>query len=154
MIGTDVAVVGCILALAVVAGLVAHEWSHALVLRLAGVDYDVIYFPGRTDGVLGLLASCPWAVVRPRPAGSEPPWPFRLAALAPFLLAVPVFGLGVSGYVTAETPIVAAGAIGWLACAIPSPQDFAVVFHAHRVLETESAPDTEPNAASHASRAD
>ncbi|WP_265111737.1 hypothetical protein [Halosolutus halophilus] len=154
MIGTDVAVAGCVLAAGVVAGLVAHEWSHALVLRLTGVDYDITYVPGRVNGVVGLLASCPWAVVHPRPAGSEPAWPFRFAALAPFLLAVPVLGLGFGGYLTTETPIVAAGAIGWLACAIPSPQDFAVVFHAHRVLESESAHESEPNAASHASRAD
>ncbi len=136
MIGLDVVVAGCVLALAVGIGLIAHEWSHAAVLRLSGVDYEICYFPGRTEGVGSVLASCPWAVVRPQPTGTEPAWRFRLAALAPFCLALPVLGLGIGGALTAETPIVAAAAIGWLACSIPSPQDFAVVFYAHRAIET------------------
>lgn len=148
MIGTDVAVAGCALAIAVVGGLVAHEWSHALVLRLTDIEYEVSYFPGRTDGFLGFLASCPWAAVRPQPTGTESAWLFRLAALAPFALTLPVFGLGVGGYLTTEKPIVAAAAIGWLACSIPSPQDFSVVFHAHRLLEAEAS------AASHSPRTD
>lgn len=139
MIGLDVVVAGCALALAVVGGLVAHEWSHALVFRLTGVEYELSYLPDRTDGFVGLLASCPWAAVRPQPTGTEPAWLFRLAALAPFCLAVPVFGLGIGGYLTAETPIVAVTAIGWLACSIPSPQDFSVVFYADRILKTETA---------------
>ncbi|OAQ52544.1 hypothetical protein HTG_13045 [Natrinema mahii] len=135
MIGSDVVVAGPALAIAIAVGLVAHEWSHAAVLRLARVEYAVSYFPGRADGLLALVTTRPWAAVHPRPTGTEPPWALRLAALAPALLAVPVFGLGLTGHLTAETPVVAAAAIGWLACALPSPQDFSVAFHAGRLLE-------------------
>lgn len=135
MIGPNVAVAGCALALSVAVGLVAHEWTHAAVLRLARVEYSVTYFPGRTDGLVALLTTRPWAAVYPRPTGRERPWTLRLAALAPALLALPVFGLAIAGHVTAESPVVAAAAIGWLACALPSPQDFSVAFYAHRLLE-------------------
>lgn len=137
MIGMDpaltVVVAGCALALSAAVGLVAHESAHALVLRLARVEYTVSYFPGR-DGVLGRLASCPWAVVQPTPTGREPAWILRLAALAPALLALPVLAAGLTVDLTAETPILSAIAIGWLACSIPSPQDFSVAFYAHRLL--------------------
>ena len=149
MIGTNVVVAGCALALAVAVGLVAHEWAHAAVLRLARVEYSISYFPGRPNGVLAVVTTGPWAAVSPRPTGDEPPWMLRLAALAPAVLAVPVFGLGLAGYVTAESPIASAAAIGWLACALPSPQDFSVAFRAHRLLERSR----ETNAAA-ASRAD
>ena len=157
MIGTNVAVAGCALALAVAVGLVAHEWTHALVLRLARIEYTVTYFPGRTDGVVGRLASCPWAVVRPQPTGREPSIYLRSAALAPLLLAAPVLALGLGGVVSADSSIVTAFAIGWLACCIPSPQDFSVAFYAHRSLETDPTPTTDaskPNAATPPSRAD
>ena len=141
---------GCILALAVVSGLIAHEWSHAIVLRLAAVDYEIRYLPDRSErqrdgwgpnSVVALLRSCPWAAVAPKPTGTEPAWLFRLAALAPLCLALPVFGLGIGGYLTADTPIVAAAAIGWLACSIPSPQDFSIVFYAHRLTDPEGDDD-------------
>lgn len=141
MIGSNVVIAGCTLALAVAIGLVAHEWAHAAVLRVARVDYSVSYFPGRTDGFVSLLTTRPWAAVYPRPTGREPAWTLRLAALAPSVLAIPVFGLAAAGYMTTETPIVAAAAIGWLACALPSPQDFSVAFHAHRLLERSTETD-------------
>ncbi|RZH66576.1 hypothetical protein [Natrinema altunense] len=142
MIGSNVVVAGCALTLAVAVGLVAHEWTHAVVLRLARVEYSVSYLPGRTDGLVALLTTRPWAAVTPQPTGGEPPWTLRLAALAPFLLAIPVFGLAAAGYVTTETPTAAAAAIGWLACALPSPQDFSVAVHAHRLLERSADPTT------------
>ncbi|WP_254532520.1 hypothetical protein [Natrinema gelatinilyticum] len=135
MIGSTVVIAGCTLSLAVAAGMLAHEWMHALVLRLGRVEYSVSYFPGRADGLRSVLTTRPWAAVHPRPTGGEPPWILRLAALAPALLAIPVFGLGLAGHVTTETPIVTAAAVGWLACALPSPQDFSVAIHAHRLLE-------------------
>ena len=152
MIGTDLVVAGVALAVAVVVGLVAHEWTHAVVLRLFGIDHAITYLPGRSDGVVGLLTCCPWAVVRPRPSGRESAFHLRTAALAPVLLAVPVFAAGIAGAVPAESPIATAIAIGWLACAVPSPQDFSVAFYAHRHLETEIAPD--PTATAPGSRAD
>lgn len=152
MIGTDVVAAGPVLALAVVVGLAAHEWTHALVLRLAGIDHTISYLPGRTDGVIGLLTCCPWAVVEPRPTGREPAVHLRAAALAPILLAVPVFAAGFGGAIPVDSPIAMAVAIGWLACAVPSPQDFSVVFYAHCLLEAET--DADPNATALGSRAD
>jgi len=137
MVELEVVIAGCGLVLAVAAGLVAHEWTHALVLTLARVEYTVSFAPERTGGIVAMLASCPWAVVRPQPTGREPPWIFRLAALAPLVLAVPVL-VGIdTGAVTPESPITTAVAIGWLACAIPSPQDFSVAFYAHSALESD-----------------
>lgn len=139
MIGLNVVGAGFALVLAVGLGLVVHEWSHAVVLRLARIDYTVSYLPNRSSGPLGLLASCPWAVVEPAPTDRDSAWVLRVAALAPLLLAVPVLVVGATGNLTAETPILAATAIGWLACSIPSPQDFSVAFYAHRVLENATA---------------
>ncbi|QLG48332.1 hypothetical protein [Natrinema halophilum] len=141
MIGSNVVVAGCVLALSVAVGLVAHEWAHAVVLRLARVEHSVTYLPGKSDGFCALLTTRPWAAVTPRPTGREPAWVLRFAALAPALLAIPVFGLGLAGHVTADAPIIAAAAIGWLACSIPSPQDFSVAFHAHRLLDRTGEPD-------------
>ena len=135
MNGMDLVVAGCILMVAVGAGLLAHEWAHALTLRLCRIEYTVSYFPGRDEGIAGTLRSCPWAVVEPRPSGTESAWSLRVAALAPFALALPVFVLGVTGPGLASHPPVLAAMIGWLACSIPSPQDFSVVFHAHELLE-------------------
>ncbi|TMT86572.1 hypothetical protein E2L06_08130 [Haloterrigena sp. H1] len=142
MIGSNLGSAGCALALALMVGLVAHEWTHAAVLRLTGIDYTVSYLPGRSDGLVALVTTHPWAAVFPQPSGDEPAWSLRIAALAPAVLAVPVFGLGLAGYVTTETPVVAAAAIGWLACALPSPQDFSVAFYADRLLERSRDPNT------------
>lgn len=150
MTGT-VVVAGLGLAIAVVLGLVAHELAHALVLRLARVEHTVAVLPGRGDGAMWGLASGPIAVVEPRPTGRESALALRTAALAPLLLAVPVFALGVSGALPPDHPIATAVAIGWLACAIPSPQDFSVAVHADRALETE--PTRDPSATTR-SRAD
>ena len=152
MSGTAVVVAGCVLAITVAIGLVAHECAHAVVLRLAGVEYTITYFPGRTDGVVGLLASCPWAAVHPQPTGRESTTILRVAALAPLLLAAPALGLGASGLIAVESPIVTAVVIGWLACALPSPQDFSVAFYAHRALEEITS--DKPNTATPISRAD
>ncbi|MFC7238032.1 hypothetical protein ACFQS4_07330 [Saliphagus sp. GCM10025317] len=133
MNGIDLLVAVIALPITVLLGLVAHEWAHALVLRLAGIDYDVVYFPDRRDGVLAALASCPWAAVHPRPTGDEPPWQLRTAAMIPFVLAVPALVLATA--FPSSHPAVAAVLVGWLACSIPSPQDFSVAFYAHRVLE-------------------
>lgn len=151
MVGTEVVVAGGVLALVVVVGLVAHEWSHALVLRLAAIDYTIVYAPDRERGIVGIVTSCPWAVVHPHPTGGEPPWVLRVAALAPLSLAVPAFGIAAAGSAPVDTPVATAVLIGWLACSIPSPQDFAVAFHAHTALDDFTSG---VGTAGHASRAD
>lgn len=139
MFGTDVFLAAVVLTASVVVGLVAHEYAHAIALRLAGVEFAVEYFPDRGDSVVTTLASCRWARVSPRPTGDESPWILRLAALMPLALAVPVLVAGIAGSIpVGDHHLLTAATIGWLACAIPSPQDFSVAFYAHRVLE-ESA---------------
>lgn len=138
MIDATAVIAGGGLGLAVVVGLVAHEWAHALVLRLAGIDYTMTYFPGRTGGLGGTLLSCPWAVVHPHPNAGDPPWQLRLAALAPFALTIPVL-LGAFFGILQNSSAISGFAIGWLACAIPSPQDFSVAFYAHRRTEGPSS---------------
>lgn len=154
MIGTDVVLAGVALVGTVAAGLVAHELAHALVLRLARIEYTVTYAPGRADGVVGLLTSCPWAVVDPHPSATDSPHTLRLAALAPIVLAIPVFAVGIAGLGPAESPVLTAIGIGWLACAIPSPQDFSVVFHAHRALAAETGTAVDSTTTAPVSRAD
>ena len=144
MIGTDVLVAGAALGLTVAVGLVAHECVHALTLRLASIDHTIEYFPNRTDSVLATLAKSPWANVTPRPTGEEPPWQLRTAAMMPVALAAPVLALGIAGHLPTDNLIASAVIIGWLACTVPSPQDFSVAFYAHRILEREREHDGEP----------
>ncbi|KDE58862.1 hypothetical protein EL22_01720 [Halostagnicola sp. A56] len=132
MIGLEVVGVATALVVTIGLGLVAHEWTHALVLWLGDVEYDVSYFPARSGGVIGALASYPWAVVEPVAADADRTWVLRLAAVSPLALSSPVFVLAASGVAPADDPIVAGIAIGVLACALPSPQDFSVAFYAHR----------------------
>ncbi|MCU4924553.1 hypothetical protein OB905_00945 [Halobacteria archaeon AArc-dxtr1] len=126
---------GFTLLVGICGGLLVHEWSHALVLRLARIEYAVRILPGRDDGVLSLVMSCPWAVVEPRLTGREAPWILRCAALAPLTLLLPVaLAIGVGGF-RADHPVYTAAVVGWVACALPSPQDFSVVFYAHRLID-------------------
>ncbi|MCW8172951.1 hypothetical protein D8S78_15680 [Natrialba swarupiae] len=135
MLEANVVVAGVSLVLAVVVGLVVHEGLHALVLRLARVEYTVVYGPDRTGGIVGLIASCPgrWSS---RIRLEESPLVFRASALAPLALAALVFGLVGFDFVSLESPVATAMAIGILGCSIPSPQDFSVAFYAHRLLDT------------------
>lgn len=145
MIGTDVIAAGCALALTVTVGLVAHEWSHALALRLARVEHTVEYLPHRTDddGVIATLSKGPWATVHPRPTGREPPWHLRTAAMMPLSLTIPVLALGATGHLPTDELVTTAVLVGWLACTIPSPQDFSVAFYAPRLLERALEADAE-----------
>ncbi|WP_254863284.1 hypothetical protein [Halovivax gelatinilyticus] len=140
---TTTALLVAVLAAGVGSGLLAHEWAHAGVLRLTGTEYTVTFLPDRDSSPLRWLTSCPWAVVHPNPTAATPAWSLKVAALAPLALAIPVFGLALSGLAPSpEQPLFSAFALGWLACAIPSPQDFSVAFYAHRALESvPAAPD-------------
>ncbi len=132
MIGIEVVVAGCVLVATVGIGLIAHELSHAVVLRLGNVEYEMSYFPARSEGIIGALASYPWAVVEPTNAQNVSTRILRIAALSPLALTVPVLVLASSGIAPADNLLVAAFTIGLLACALPSPQDFSVAFYAHR----------------------
>ncbi len=130
---------GVVLLLTVSVGIVAHELSHAAVLWLLGVRCDIDIGPGGAGtgqfdtGVFGT-----WAAVTPRGTSSETAaWAVRLASVAPFLLAVPFVAV-VAGVVPdplqADSLLLSAWTVGWLACAIPSPQDFSVFWHAERAV--------------------
>jgi hypothetical protein len=131
--------VGVVLFAAVVAGTVAHELSHAAVLRALAVPYEVEWLPARSRaGTLraGLVGG--WARVRPRRLSRDcPTWGLRVAALAPFVMTTPLV-LVLSGVLPdparAGNPYLTAAMIGWLACAIPSPQDFSLFWYAERAL--------------------
>lgn len=133
MLSFSLVAAAVVLAGAVGVGVAAHELLHAAVLRAAGVPVVVRLRPGESGtGVSGSLASVRMERVPPGVA----PWQLRLAALAPLALAFP-FGAVVAGVVPdpiAGDLFVQLALVGWLACALPSPDDFSIVFHAEQVI--------------------
>lgn len=131
-----VALVALLVSLAT--GVVVHEALHLLVLRRAGVDCSLNFESTRNWRslralVAGRLASVELDSVPP----SCSPWHLRIAALAP-LGMVPVAG----SYVTlvgvglaADTLVGSMALVGWLACAIPSPADFAIVWRPEETID-------------------
>ena len=127
-------------------GTVVHEYAHAVALRAAGIDCEMRWLVDR-DAVGLLRASVlgTWASVTPRGdlSGASIPG-LRVAALAPLALVAP-FALVVAGVLpdplATGDPRVVAAAVAWMACALPSPQDFSVVWHADRALEASVQSD-------------
>lgn len=120
-------------------GLVAHELAHAAVLAAFGIPYEIEWFP--RSPTLAAAAYGTWATVTPSPVSADPsPWKLRLSAIAPLALAIPP-SLVLSGVV----PLDGAGlwavtvVVGSLGCALPSPQDFSLFWHAERIVEAEAA---------------
>jgi hypothetical protein len=114
MTPVELACSAVVLVAAVSLGLLAHELAHALALRAASVPYELTLFPGSERGRLRSAVAGQWATVRPRvPAG---------VVTDPF---------------AAGHPVAQAAVLGWLACALPSPADFSVLFHAERALDEE-----------------
>ncbi|GAA0671491.1 hypothetical protein [Natronoarchaeum mannanilyticum] len=138
--------VGAVLLCTLGLGTVAHEYAHALALRAIGVDYEIRWLGDRgSAGLLraGLLGT--WASVRPRTVPADAPaWGVRLAALMPLTLLAPfalvVFGVLPDPLATGDPRVVAA-AVAWAACALPSPQDFSVVWYAETAIERAVADD-------------
>lgn len=135
---------GVVLFLSVGVGIVAHELSHAAVLYLLGIKCDIDIRSERV-GTRQLRANTPgtWAAVTPRdisPGTSA--WALRLSSVAPLVLLVP-FVTVVAGIVSdplqADSPLLSAWTVGWLACAIPSPQDFSVFWYAERAVAEHTA---------------
>jgi len=123
-----------------VAGMVAHELVHALVLHAFGIPYDIEWFPQSDHTtVLNVGVFSAWATVTPRSIPrSVPSWGLQLSAIAPVVLAAP-FALVLVGIVPdpidGGSALHAAVTVAWLGCALPSPQDFSLFFHADRVLD-------------------
>lgn len=140
------AAAGLALLAAVAVGTVAHELSHAVVLSALGVPFEIDWLPGREDrGLLAAGATGTWATVSPtRVPGHGAAWRLRAAALTPLVLATPL-ALALVGALPdpmqSGDPVSQAAAIGWLACAIPSPQDFSLVWYAERALAERSPRD-------------
>ena len=137
---------GAVLIATVAAGTVAHELSHAVALRAAGVPHELRWLPDRRDeGLLRAGISGGWASVRLLEVPEElSPWSIRAAALAPLSLTTPfaLVPLGViPGPLRGGDPVVIAVAVGWLACALPSPQDFSLVWYAEQVIGRDGAED-------------
>lgn len=139
---------GMVLLLTVCVGIVAHELSHAAVLNLLGIQCDIIIGPEQV-GTSQFDPNIPgtWAAVIPRkisPGTSA--WAMRLSSVAPLVLAVP-FVMVVTGIVPdplqANSPLLSAWTVGWLACAIPSPQDFSVFWYAERAVADQVAESSE-----------
>lgn len=129
----NVIVAGGVLAVTLLAGILAHESAHAAVLHAFGIRYDVSWHPDRRAAGTDLAIARPLATVTPRPvAHRRSQRAVRLAAIAPLALATPlslvVMGVLPDPLATGD-PSIAAATVGWAACALPSPQDFAVFCH-------------------------
>lgn len=126
-------------------GIVVHECAHAVTLGAFGIPYRMEWLPSDGDGpVLGAAIGA-FARVTPLdlPAAC-PAWQLRVAAMAPLALLAP-FALVAAGVVAdpfaGDAPIRAMAAAGWLACALPSPGDFSLLFHAEQAIETGAVTD-------------
>ncbi|WP_338727953.1 hypothetical protein [Haladaptatus sp. DJG-WS-42] len=124
-----------------VAGIIAHELSHALALSTLGVSYRIDWAPARDDGLLSMVFFGKLASVTPQafPA-TRAPLRLKIASMMPLTLLLPLAGipLGVlpdpfaTGNLTLQVAL-----IGWMACAIPSPQDFSVLWYARCVVRRQ-----------------
>lgn len=127
---------GIALLLTLAVGSVVHEVCHAAVLTAVGIPFRVVWLPNSRSRAFDALAS-----VSPQPGTDPSPWGLRLAAIMPIWMVAPV-GLALLGIVpdpvSAGDTIGTAILVGWLACALPSPQDFSVCFYAHRAIQAES----------------
>lgn len=120
---------GGVLMLTLLVGTIVHEWTHAAVLRLFDVPYEVEWWPY----VTGRAITRPIATVTPIEGPHASAVGLRIAAMAPLVLTVPFLAVFL-GFapdpLAVGDPYVTAGVIGWAGCALPSPQDFGVFWHA------------------------
>jgi hypothetical protein len=123
---------GVALAAAVCLGTVTHELSHAAVLSWFDVPVSVVWRPD-DDGSIRSLVLGRVATVRPVSPGPVHAGALRIAALAPLALAAPLalvfLGILPDPFETGDV-VWQAATVGWVACAIPSPGDFALCLYA------------------------
>ncbi|MFC7141917.1 hypothetical protein ACFQMA_19030 [Halosimplex aquaticum] len=133
------------LASAVSIGLVAHELAHAAVLRAAGVPHVIDWFPGSDGGLLQAGLRGEWAAVRPRPGAETPAWLLRVSAMMPLALVAPLalVPVGVVADPFASEGVARFAVLGWMACALPSPQDFSVLWYADRAVDAAAGSTAE-----------
>lgn len=132
-----------VLGAAVVCGVLVHELSHALCLRAAGVPYRFRLGGGAPGGRLGALFGALASVQIRWIPPDVAPWHLRVASLSPIVLAAPLLAIGlgllpdpfVTGHLYAQVAL-----IGWIACAVPSPQDFSQCWHARAIVARAGRP--------------
>lgn len=131
---------GLVLIASVAVGTVAHELSHAFALRAFGIPYGIEWLPAKANaGLFKVGLSGRLATVTPETTERRlSPWNLRVAAIMPLVLAVP-FALALVGVLPSPSPsgntYLTAAMIGWLACALPSPQDFSLFWYAERAID-------------------
>jgi hypothetical protein len=138
MLVVEFALGGVTLLVTVAGGTVVHELSHAVALEAFGIPYDVRWLPRSGAGVRGIGLSGALASVEPRPTmrpGARRG--LRVAAMMPLLMTAPL--LLVLGGVVADPAatggvVTTAVVVGWLACALPSPRDFAVCWNPEQAV--------------------
>lgn len=139
---------GVVLLLTVGVGIGAHELSHAAGLYCFGIQCDITIGPEQVrTGQFGSNVPGAWAAVTPREmAPGTTAWALRVSSIAPLLLAAPFVAV-ITGIVPdpvqADSLLLNVWAVGWLACALPSPQDFSVFWHAERLVAEHSTESTE-----------
>jgi len=129
-----------------VVGVIVHELSHAVALRLAGVSCTVAVLPDRTasgrfqTSVLGPLAT----VTPTRIPDDLSPWHLRVAAMMPLSLLCP-FGLIFAGVIPNPFTLghlhLELAAVAWLGCALPSPRDFSLLWYPERAISAHATAD-------------
>ena len=121
-------------------GTVVHELTHATVLRAYGIEYELELFPTATGGTQFYGGICgAFATVTPQSIPETTPvWGLRFAALAPLILTTPLLLVGAGVLpdpLSGTNGVLIAVTIGWFGCALPSPQDFSLFWHAETVIE-------------------
>lgn len=139
MSSVELLVAGLVLLVTVGIGTVVHELLHATCLRAAGVPFEIEWLHGGRSGPLGGWLGGTWASVRMTAIPETlRPWQLRVAALSPLLLAASVTPIAV-GLVpdpfVGDDYVPQALVLGWLACALPSPADFSLVWYASTVID-------------------
>lgn len=139
MFAIELLIAGGVLLVTLGVGTIAHELSHAIVLRAFGIPHTIEWLPGvdaagsfRT-GVCGA-----WATVTLRSTPTTVrPTRLRLAAIAPLAMVSPVLlipaGVLPDPFAVGNVYGMAA-VIAWLGCALPSPRDFSLVWYAERSI--------------------
>ena len=144
---TTLLIAAVVLLLTVGTGTVVHELLHAAMLRASGVDYEMRWLHGRCAGRLGAGVFGTWASVELLAVPADlSPWRLRAASLAPLLLATPLVVVAVGAVpdpFASGSVVLQLAVVGWLACSLPSPQDFSMVWHAETVLEEGHLPVVE-----------
>ena len=123
-----------LLVFTLVVGVVAHELSHAIALRAFSIRHEIRLLPDRSQsrGLRAVIGGR-WASVDLRDVPADAAnWKLRVAALMPLTLVIP-FGLIPLGVLPDPIAMgnlhIALIVIGWMACALPSPADFAIVWN-------------------------